>query len=241
MKSAYSILGVPGNASAAEIEQAYVKANAHYSKTLLVDDPEAIARLTEIREAHKLLTSTEMRAAHDRKLSAAIHRAAGRPNVVIEAEGTPWYAKPLVWLALLVVAMFAVGNFMSHSREQARTALAAQDLAQKKLEAEATARAEAAQAKIDADRAHAQAADQNRERQLRSESSNIARDAAYANIQQQTMMSRQIENDRRDAQRRESEAKAQDRQLAYEAQRRLAADQARIRDLCMQQYRRPNC
>jgi curved DNA-binding protein CbpA len=252
MKSAYSILGVPGNASASEIEQAYLKAKAHYSKTLLVEDPEAITRLTEIREAHKLLTNADMRAAHDRKLSAAIHRPAERPRVVIETAATPWYTKPLVLLGLLVVAMFAMGSYMSHSREQARVALAAQELAQKKLDAETAARAEAAQTKIEADRARAQVADQNRERQLRYESSNIARNAAYADMQQQAMVARQVENDKREAQRkddntkreaerRDSEAKAQDRQQAYEAQRRLAADQARIRELCMQQYRKPNC
>ncbi|MDW5442251.1 DnaJ domain-containing protein [Polaromonas sp. SM01] len=242
MKSAYSILGIPGNASAADIDQAFQKASAHYSHAKLADDPEAVARLIDIRHAYKLLSSPEMRAAHDRKLSAALSQpAASRPRVVLAAEASPWYTKPLIVMALLVVAMFAIGGSMSYSRDQTRKALAVQELAQKKLEAEAAALADAQQAKIDAERMRAQAKAENQDRQFRAESSMIARQAANADMQQQAMASRQVESDRREKQRRESELRNEERQRVYEAQRKLATDQQRIRELCYQQYRQANC
>lgn len=241
MKSAYSILGIPGNASAADIDQAFQKASAHYSHAKLADDPEAVARLIDIRHAYKLLSNPEMREAHDRKLSAAVSQPASRPRVVLASEASPWYTKPLIVMALLVAAMFATGAYMSYSRDQTRKALAAQELAQKKLDAEAAAEADAQQAKIDAERMRALAKAENQDRQFRAESSMIARQAANADMQQQAMANRQVESDRREKQRRESEIKNEERQRVYEAQRKLAADQQRIRELCYQQYRQTTC
>lgn len=241
MKSAYTVLGIPGNASLADIEQAYQKASAHYSHARMAEDPGAVERLIEIKEAQKLLVNAALRAAHDRKLSAAVNRPASRARVVYETEAPPWYTKPLNVLALVVVLVFALGAYMSHSREQARQVHATQELAQKKLEADAAAKAEEQQARLDADRARAQAADQNREQQLRAQSSYLARSVTNSDMQQQAMAERQIQIDRQNAQQRESVARSEDRQRAAEAQRRVAQDQARIRELCMQKYRTPNC
>lgn len=241
MKSAYSVLGIPGNATQAEIDQAFQKATHHYSKERLADDPEAITRLADIRNAHKLLSSADMRAAHDRKLTASVQSPVERTRMVVEADPPAWYTKPMIVMALLVFGMFAMGGYMSYSRNQVRKAEAAQELAKKKLEAEAAALAEAQQASAEAERARAQARADNQERQLRAESTAIARNVAYSNQQQESLALRQIENERRDKQRRDDELRNEERRRVSEAQRRLAADKQRIRELCYQQYRQTSC
>ena len=241
MKSAYSILGIPGNATQAEIDQAFHQATAHYSHERLGDDPEAVSRLTDVRAAYKLLSSADMRAAHDRKLSAAVARRTQRTLVVIEEAPQAWYTKPMIIMALLVFAMFAIGGYMNYSRNQVRKAQAAQELAEKKLEADAAALAEVQQRKLEAERARVEARAESQERQLRAESTAIARTVAYSNQQQEASMLRQVETERRDQQRRENEMKNEERQRVNEAQRKLAADKQRIRELCYQQYRQPNC
>jgi curved DNA-binding protein CbpA len=242
MKSAYTVLGIPGNASTADIEQAYAKAVSHYSKDPMAGDARATQQLSEIRDAYKLLQNPEMRSAHDRKLSAAVNQPAAVPaRFVMQAAAPAWYTKPLVVMGLVVVTLFAIGSYMSHSRDQVRKVQLAQEMAQKQLDAEAASKAEAERNQLAQDRARSAANDQNRERQLRSDSNNIARNAAYATQAQQASIERQIQNDKRDLERKESQAKQDERQRAYEAQRRLAQDQARIRELCMLQYRTPVC
>lgn len=240
MKSAYSILGIPGNATQAEIDQAFQKATAHYSHERLGDDPEAVSRLSDVRNAYKLLSSADMRAAHDRKLSSVPVRAE-RTRTVVEADPPAWYTKPMIIMALLVFAMFAMGGYMSYSRAQVRKAEAAQELAKSRQEAEAAALAEARQASAEAERARVQARADSQERQLRAESTAIARNVAYSNQQQESLALRQIEAERRDKQRSESDAKNEEQRRVSEAQRKLAADKQRIRELCYQQYRQTNC
>ena len=75
MKSAYTVLGVPGNASADDIEQAYLKGTAHYSASKFSDDKSSVDKVLAIRDAYKLLSNYEMRAAHDRKLTATLSRS----------------------------------------------------------------------------------------------------------------------------------------------------------------------
>lgn len=245
MKSAYSTLGIPGNASAEDITAAYLKATAHYSHERLGNDPAAADKLLEIREANKLLSNPELRAAHDRKLAAAVAIPAGRPShrerLSMEEMAPAWYTRPLVLLALVVVAMFAIGSYMSHSREQTRKAIAATELAQKKLEAEEAARADAEKVRVENERARVLAAQQRQEQQARSQSSFDASRAAVVDLAQQSMAQRQIEADRREAQRKEQQAKTDERQRVADSRRIVMADQARLRELCMRRYQTPNC
>lgn len=240
MKSCYVILGVPGNASASEIHEAFKKASAHYSKERLVEDPEAATRLRSIQDAYKILSNAEMREGHDRKLSAASQPPAARPRVVIETEPSRM-GTAFVVMALAVVAMFAIGGYMSYSRDQTRKALAAQELVQKKLEAEEAARAEALQAKQDAARLRAQADAERQDRQFRNEATSSARAAANADLQQQALTARLQDNERREKQQTEAAAQRAEQQRVYEGQRRVAKDKQTIRDLCMMQYGRSNC
>ena len=241
MKSAYSILGIPGNAGSEEIEEAFLRGTKHYSGQRLVADPKAIEKLTELREAHKLLTNPELRAARDRKLSAASNKPSSQPRVVIEAEETPWFSKPLNLIAVAVIFIFAAGGYMSYSRMQAAKEQAARALAQQKLDAEAALIAERKQEQVDAERARKLAEQDRQERQFRTESSAVARAAAYTEVQQQAATTRQIEADRREAQRKVQETKNEERQRTNDAARKLALDKQRLRELCYQNYRRYDC
>lgn len=241
MKSAYSILGIPGNAGSEEIEEAFLRGANHYSGQRLVADPKAIEKLTELREAYKLLTNPELRAGHDRKLSAATNKPLSQPRVVIEKEEIPWFSKPLNLIAVAVIFMFAAGGYMSYSRMQAAKERAAHELAQKKLDAEAALIADRKQEQADAERARKLAENERLERQFRTESSAVARAAANTEVQQQAAITRQIEADRREEQRKIQAAKNEERQNTIDAARKLALDKQRLRELCYQNYRRYDC
>ncbi len=245
MKSAYSTLGIPGNASAADIETAYLQAAAHYSHERLGDDPAAADKLLEIREAHKLLSNPELRAAHDRKLAAAVVVQGARPSqrerLPMQEMAPAWHTRPMVLLALVVVALFAIGSYMSHSREQTRKAIAAAELALKKLEVEEAARIDAQKLRAENEKARLLALQQRQEQQLRNESNYAANRAASADLQQQSMVNRQIESDRREAQRKEQQAASDERQRVAEARRVVDADKARLRELCWRRYQTANC
>jgi curved DNA-binding protein CbpA len=245
MKSAYAVLGLPGNASNTDIDEALSRATAHYSRERLAADPSLMDKLAEIRDAHKLLSNAEMRSAHDRKLSASAGTPPAAPNrrpvVAMEAASPPWYTRPMVLLALTVVVMFAIGSYMTNKRDQQRKEIAALELAKKKIEADEAARAEAEQSRKDAMRANADAQAQARERQLRNEGTYAANRAASDDRQLQSQMSRQADNDRREAERKEQQAKADERQRVADARRAVMADQARLREICMRRYQTPNC
>ncbi len=242
MKSAYVVLGIPGNASTQEVEAAYLKSTQYYSRERLVKDESALARLAEIKEAYKLLTHAEFRQAHDRKLSASVNRSAvAAPRVVMVEQDAPWFSKPLQLIALLVVILFATGGYMSYSRQQVKKEQAIFELAQKKLEAEAAQIVQKQQEKADADRVRMVAESERKERQFRAESSYVASRASAVYSQQEAQANRQMENDQRNALQQARDAKNEERQRIYDAERRVAADKQRVRELCYQNYRRPDC
>jgi curved DNA-binding protein CbpA len=241
MKSAYLTLGLPGNAAQEDIEEALKKATAHYSHAHLAEHPQDLARLQEIREAYKILSSAEMRAAHDRKLANTVKAVAPPPRIVIEEATPPWYSKPLNVMVLVMFSLFAIGGYMNYSRNQVQKAKLAQEQMEQKAAAENAARAAAEEAQNNAEKARQQAEHVAQEQRLRIESNMAMRNAAYADAAQQAAFNRQLDSERREAQRKEAEIRSQERQNAQEAQRRLAADQQRIRELCYQQYRKTQC
>jgi curved DNA-binding protein CbpA len=241
MKSAYTVLGIPGNASTQEIEASYIKSTQYYSHERLLSDESALDRFAEIKGAYKLLTNPEFRAAHDRKLSASVNRPASTPRVIVVEQATPWFSKPLNLMALLVVILFATGGYMSYSRQQVKKEQVAFELAQKKLEAEAAQLAQKQQAQADAEQVRKAAESERKERQFRAESNYAASRASAVYSQQEAQASRQMENDRRNLQQQARDAKNEERQRVYDAERRVAADKQRVRELCYQNYRRPDC
>ncbi|WP_088958113.1 hypothetical protein [Variovorax sp. HW608] len=129
MKSAYATLGT---ASAEEIAEAFQRASSYYSRERLVENPDLIEKLDEIREAYKVLSNVETREAHDRKLNQTVARRVVRPVAAPEKESFGLGSLVKV-LAALAIAMFATGAYLAHTREQARQAQAAEELARKKI------------------------------------------------------------------------------------------------------------
>jgi curved DNA-binding protein CbpA len=214
MKSAYSILGVPGNATTDEISEAFQRAMQFYSREKLVENPELVDRLDEIKTAYKILSDAEMRLAYDRKLNRPIPNPPTRPVLVVEKE--PFSLRALLAiLTVLVVGMFAISGYLSHSREKARQALAAQELEQKRIDEEAAARAAREKELADQARANRDRLAEIRERELRAESLMVARANAAAETQRQAIAARQAETAR-------NAEKFEENRRAAEAQRKLA-------------------
>jgi curved DNA-binding protein CbpA len=241
MDSAYKVLGVPGNATQEDLDQALQRALVTYSREKMAQDTKVLERVMQVREAHKILSNPDMRAAHDRKLQSALRRQNATEIISMEAVPPAWYTKPLVLGTLLVVAMFAGGSYMNYQRNKVKVAQEAAALEAKRLEAEALVRAENERRLAEERKAWEQSRDKARELQMAAEASASLHSAMMAESSAQADMRRKADAAERDKQRKESEAKSEERRRAYEAQRRVAADQQRIRELCYQQYRTPNC
>ena len=66
------MLGVPGNATPGEIERAFNRSLARFTRERLRTEAGAGAKLADVMEAYKVLRNADMRAAHDRKLTRAV-------------------------------------------------------------------------------------------------------------------------------------------------------------------------
>ena len=119
MKSAYVVLGIPGNANEEEIREAFERARAFYTKEKMVENPELMERYAELREAHKILTTPDLRQLHDRKLASGVV-SRGRPTRIEVVEEQPSGMGTLKIMGVVVVLMFAIGTYYSDVRETAR-------------------------------------------------------------------------------------------------------------------------
>jgi curved DNA-binding protein CbpA len=241
MRSAYLVLGVPGNATPEEIEVAFHKAERLYPKERLAQEEGALGRLTEVRGAYQLLRDPESRAAHDRKLAGQIRPAVKSRTVVIEAaDPTPMRRVMLagVWLSVVV---FAAGIYLSYRNAETRRVVAAQELAARKAAEQEAEQARVAEQQQAAQRAQLAAQAEAKERQLVTES-RIASSRAAADMRMQESAAA---NARRvelaEAQRSEASRLNEERRAAMEARQRTERDKQRIRELCYQQYRRQDC
>ncbi len=234
MKSAYVILGIPGNASAADIQQAYERSRSFYSKEKLVSDPSLVERVQEIQEAYKILSTPDLRELHDRKLSSSKASASTRTSYRPVIEEEPRSSGVLKLMLVAVIAMFALGTYIYKVREDARKLRFEQEIALKK-EAEAAEMKEARErAAAEAEVARRNALADAKERQLREESYAVGRQVQAAQMQSLAIQERQQQAERNAAAQAE-------RQRQQEAQQRAASDQRQLRNICMQTYGRPNC
>lgn len=236
MKSAYATLGIPGNSDEEGIRQAYERATIFYSKQKLVENPALVEKLNEIKEAYKILSSSELRQMHDRKLSIAASSSQVRTAYVEDPEQSKiGFAFKVILVAAIAMSGIGIYKYQSHLvKEEARKTKLAEDIALKKQADEEEAKAAQEHAKAEAERARKEAIAENRERQLRAESTVIARQVQANQIASQLIQERQMQADR-------NAALQQERQRQYEAQQRAGADQRQIRNLCMLNYGRPNC
>lgn len=234
MKSAYVTLGIPGNAGTEEIQEAYQRALSHFTKERLAADPVLLTRREEVKEAFKVLSNSDLRQAHDRKINGY---AAPRPMRIVEVNKSS--SSPagtlLKYLALGVVVIFLGGTYVSHQRAEAKREQEAMELAQKKEEEQKAEQAEKQAAAV-ADKKAAEAAQIARnEQRLRYESSQIGQRVQAMDIMQQNMKIM------RENQEKMAAANNDKQQAAYAAARRAAADQNALRNLCILNTGRPNC
>lgn len=244
MKSAYLILGVPGNASREDIEAAFEKAKDFYSPARLAEDPQAVDKFLDVKTAYKVLRDEESRAAHDRKLSSAQASAAPTaraPRPVKVQQDASWSARALPILLAVVIVVFATGFYISNKRETARKELAARELQLKAEAAEEAKKEELRLAAEEASRVQAARKAEQQERQFRHESDRAINNARSAEMQRGYQETQMANAEQRENQRREYEARSREQSAAREAEQRVARDRARIRELCYQNYRRADC
>jgi curved DNA-binding protein CbpA len=245
MRSAYLVLGVPGDANREEIEAAFRRAEAQFPRERLAQEEGALARLGEIRSAYQVLNDPDSRAAHDRKLQAQVRPPPQPRTVVLTEEASP-LRKWIVAGVWLLVVMLASGIYLSHRNAEARRFAAVQEAAARKAaEQEAEARRQE-QDRLAAERAALAARAEANERRLladingsRAVATQRMQEAAVLQVQRQE----QAEARRRDSERlyEERRAAVESRQAAAEAQRRIERDKQRVRELCWRTYGRPDC
>jgi curved DNA-binding protein CbpA len=246
-KSAYLVLGLPGNATQADIHETYRRLSASYSQERLASDGDARKLYREIQEAYALLKAPELRAAYDRELSGMRKQPMERPvSRSMQENVTPLYRQP--WLILLVL-LVSVGVYAAHHRSVERQEAAARAAAQaaelKRKEAEeallAQRKLDTEMAALEREQLRKQREDESRERQERQAAESSAARAASAMERQQDAFRRQQDAARRDAEREELKVQQAERQRVQEAERRLAKEKQALRELCYQRYGRHDC
>ncbi len=243
MKSAYQILGVPGNATAADIEEAFGRARAFYTPQKMAEDSRFAEQLTEVNDAYKVLRDADSRQAHDRKLARQASSSPSRPaaytTTVIEREsGMP---RALVIIGLLAIALFAGGVIVQQRRQAAQAELAAKELETARQKAAAEAELRLAAAQEASDRSRREAAQLAQDQAFRRESDAAVARAQNLQARQDSLVAQQRANELREEQRKEREFRADEQRRINESQRRIAADRQRIRELCFINYRRHDC
>lgn len=245
MQSAYNVLGVPGNASPKDIEDAFQRARSFYTQDKVAADSGVAERYTDVLNAYKILRDASSRAAHDRQLNAQSQIRPPAPRTASAVAGVQMRERRgvplLLVLGVLTALVFGSGLFLQHKRETAKAALLAQQAEAARAEALAQAERARKEAEESSARQRRDALAAQQEQALRRDSE-ISMNRLQAAQQRQLMLDAQrAEQERRDARRKELERQAEDRRLNAESQRRVAADRARIRELCWLNYRKHDC
>jgi len=245
MISAYVTLGVPGNATTEDIEAALARARDAYTAARMADDSQVAERFVEVMNAYKVLRDPESRAAHDRKLAAQVHvpRSTGRVDTRPRFEEREERSgpRPMVVVAVVVLALFGGGFFVQYQRRAEQADLAAKALETARLQAVAEEEGRKT-ADIEArEQARKDSLAQQQERALRRDAdASIAR-ARSEQSRQDSINAQKISQEQREARRLEQERIADEQRRASEGQRRVAQDKQRIRELCYTNYRRYDC
>lgn len=241
MRSAYLVLGVPGNASEEEIEAAFRTSERLFTRERLAEEEGALARFGELKAAYRVLRDPESRAAHDRKLQEATRPPQPRARtIVVEPESSP-YRKLMVAGFVLVALVFATGAALRYRTEQVRKEQAAIELAAQKAAAEEAERKRADDERRAAERVREAADERAAERRFAMEAQMSAARASANLRAAEYSAAAALRAETMERQRREHAQREEERRAAYEARQRVEADKRRVRELCYQQYRRFDC
>lgn len=239
MKSAYVVLGIPGNASNEDIEAAFQRARELYTPARLASVEGAVDKFNESKTAYDILRVADSRAAHDRKL--AIPRPQVERRRVTVVEDVPPSRKYVRIGLMLVAALFCGGLFISYKNAEARRQQAALELQVKQQEAKEKEEQRIVTERVERDRAIAKAKTEADERTFAIEGRMAAVRASNERVRQDAVASQMQRMAAAESQRQDAARVAEDRRNAMEARMRTEADKRRIRELCLQQYRRPDC
>lgn len=241
MRSAYLVLGVPGNATQEEIEAAFRATERQFTRERLAEEEGALARFGELKAAYQVLRDPESRAAHDRKLQQAARPAAPRPRtIVVESEASP-YRKMMVLGFVLLALVFGTAAALRYRTEQVRAEQAAVERAAQKAAAEEAARRREAEERQALEKARAAKEEQAAARRFAMETQ-VSAARASANLRAAEYSAAAAQRaEAAEKQRHEYAQREEERRAAYEHRQRVEADKRRVRELCYQQYRRFDC
>lgn len=240
VKTLYSALGLETDAGYDDIEAAFTRLRLKYPQSLLDTDEAARIRFQAIRHAHAILKDPDSRAAYDRRIS----RAGIRTTVTGMPADSGWMAaRPVIVLSMVI--LLVSGMWWYHARQ---TAAEEAEALQRVLQlAEAEKRRQAELQAQEAARRQAlfemqqQRQQETQERQWQQEARQASRqvDADLRNAQAQAEAQKRRE--RQDQETRERQQRMERQQAEREAQLRLQREQAELRRICMERYRRPDC
>jgi len=244
MNSAYQILGVPPDANRQDIASAYTAAQRLFAPERLVADPSLHARWLQVQEAYRILATPELREAHDRTLAQSTTLLAPRgvlaaPCEVKSAQSPALLARVLPVVLLLVAGWAGVQWWVG--KRQADQLQALESRHEARQEQLNHTMAEGARQQLDFIEREIRTQElANRERTLAQEAlmaAEQAQRAAAAHLQESQRVVR--EEQVRRAQAGEEEQPAAPVPTA--AQRELAKDRERLRNLCMMNHGVPDC
>lgn len=171
-------------------------------------------------------------------------RSGPRPKPVVVDNGPALPRGLLAALLALAVVIGAVWWMNQQRAERARhqaEAEAAETLRREEQERLAQRQREAAEAAEQKARAQAERQAESSERRLRQEASMSALRIQADEARRQADEQRALRQAQDEAWRRQSEERLAEQRRVAEAQRIVEADKRRVRELCMQNYGRPNC
>lgn len=240
MKSAYAVLGVPGNASEEDIEIAFARAKVLYTPERLAQTEGALEKFNEVKVAYNVLRNPDSRAAHDRKLAGEQRPGpSARPVIVVQEESPT--SKLLVYGLVLVGLIFGAGFFISYKNAEAKKQQAALELAVKAQAVKEEEARKAEEERMERERAQAKAKAEADDRRFAAEGQMAAARATAERARQENTALQMQRMAQAEAQRQEATQRADQRRAESEARMRVEADKRRIRELCYQQYRRFDC
>ncbi len=240
MRSAYAVLGVPGNATPEEIREAFDRAAAFYTPEKIALGNGIVDKFNELKTAYDVLRDPQSRAAHDRKLSAVRPTPAPARVQVIHEEESP-VRRLLLWGVVLVAVLFGAGMFLHWRATEARKEQAALEIiSRKQAEKEEEKRRQEAQV-AEAERLAAKLKAEADDRRFAAEGQYAAMRATSERARQESNALQAQRMATAEAQRQEAAAAMQEQRNASEARMRVEADKRRVRELCIQLYRRVDC
>jgi len=239
MRSAYLVLGIPGNASEEEIEIAFSRAKKLYTPETLASTEGAIERFNEVKMAYDVLRNADSRAAHDRKLATAQRPGPSTRPIVVQENSAA--GKLLAYGLMLAAAIFAAGFFISYKNAEARKQQAALELASKAEAAKAEQDKRTEAERLDRERTQAKASAEAEDRRISAEGQLAAARASSERMRQEQNALQMQRMATAEAHRQEAALRADQRRTEMEARMRIEADKRRIRELCYQNYRRYDC